>query len=161
MDRSGAGAAGVLLLYAFSSICSQTSPLLLAYGRFDIQFWCTLGLSVGRVLAVGIGFWLGFESTIYGMVVVTLIYCVAMLVVPAEVTGCRPIPMLRGLVTPLIASVVAAGTFLLMLDAFTITVASTFASLFAGLIAYALCLLLIDRKTLREDWKSVRRVLRR
>jgi O-antigen/teichoic acid export membrane protein len=150
-----------LLLYAFSSICSQTSPLLLAYGRFDIQFWCTLGLSVGRVLAVGIGFWLGFDSTVYGMAVVTLIYCVAMLVVPAEVTGCRPIPMLRGLVTPLIASVVAAGTFLLILDAFTVSVASTFASLFGGLIAYVLCLVLIDRKTLREDWKSVRRVLRR
>ena len=150
-----------LPLYAFSSICSQTSPLLLAYGRFDIQFWCTLGLSLGRVLAVVIGFWLGFDSTIYGMAVVTLIYCFAMLVIPAEVTGCHPIPMLRGLVTPFIASLVAVGVFFLIMGVFPVSVASTLASLFGGFIAYALCLVLIDQKTLREDWKSARRVLRR
>jgi O-antigen/teichoic acid export membrane protein len=150
-----------LLLYAFSSICSQTAPLLLAYGRFDIQFWCTLGLAVGRVLAVILGFWLGFDGTIYGMVVVTVLYCVAMLVVPAEVTGCRPIPMLRGLVTPLIASLAAVAVFFFLMDVFTVTIASTFASLFCGLAAYGLCLVLIDRRTLIEDWKSIRRVLRR
>jgi len=37
-------------LYVFNEICRQTEPVLLAYGPFDIAFWCIVGLSCGRVL---------------------------------------------------------------------------------------------------------------
>jgi PST family polysaccharide transporter len=100
-----------LPLYALAAISVQTGPILLAYGRFDIQFWCMLGLSVGRVIAIGLGFWLGLSGAVYAVAIVTFLFCVAMLVVPAEVTGCRPGPVLLGLVRPAISSVLAAGAF--------------------------------------------------
>jgi hypothetical protein len=30
-------------LYVFNAICGQTEPVLLAYGPFDIAFWCIVG----------------------------------------------------------------------------------------------------------------------
>jgi len=93
-----------LPLYAVSAICTQTGPLLLAYGRFQIQFWCMVGFSAGRVLAVGLGYWVGLEGAVYAVAAVTL-------------------------------------------------------SLIAGFAIYLLCMVLIDRKGLTEDWNSARRIL--
>jgi O-antigen/teichoic acid export membrane protein len=30
-------------LYVFNAICGQAEPVLLAYGPFDIAFWCIVG----------------------------------------------------------------------------------------------------------------------
>ena len=148
-----------LPLYALSAICAQTAPLLLAYGSFDIQLWCMIGLSLGRVLAVGLGFWIGLEGAAYGVAVVTLAFCLAMIVFPAEVTGCRPIPLLAGLLRPAISSVVATAAFLLLKTAFPQDIVGTLAYLIGGFTVYLLCMVLIDRKGLTDDWNSARRIL--
>jgi O-antigen/teichoic acid export membrane protein len=148
-----------LPLYALSAICGQTAPLLLAYGRFDIQLWCMIGLSLGRVLAAGVGYWIGLEGAVYGVAVVTIAFCLAMIVLPAEVTGSRPIPLLAGLVRPAISSVVATVAFLLLKTTLPQDIVGTLVCLVAGFTVYLLCMVLIDRKGLTEDWNSARRIM--
>lgn len=148
-----------LPLYAISAICSQTAPVLLAYGRFEIQFWCIVGLTVGRLLAVAGGIWYGFTGVAYGMIAVLLTYSVAMLTISGEATGCRPLPMLAGLVRPALSSVIAAAAYLFTSSFFPLGAAGTLLGLCAALATYALCMVLLDWKNLREDWTSVRRIL--
>jgi hypothetical protein len=148
-----------LPLYAFSAICAQTSPILLAYGRFDLQFWVTLGLTVARIAAVGFGFWVGLTGAVYGIAVGTLIYCTAMLIIPAKVTGCQPLPVLSGLVRPAVASVIGAIAYLFTIDALPSGLVSTLACLGLGLLTYGLMMLLIDRKAMIQDWSSARRII--
>jgi O-antigen/teichoic acid export membrane protein len=150
-----------LPLYAFSAICGQTAPLLLAYGRFEIQFWCMVGFSLGRVLAVALGYWVGIEGAVYGVAFVTMCFCVAMLIIPATVIGCQPRLMLAGLVRPAISSVVGVAAFLAMKPALPQSAAGTLICLIFGFIVYLCGMLLIDREGLKEDWTLARRILSR
>jgi O-antigen/teichoic acid export membrane protein len=148
-----------LPLYALSAICAQTSPILLAYGRFDLQFWVTLALTLARLLAVGLGFWIGLAGAVYGIAAVTLIYCAAMLIMPADVTGCRPLPVLLALVRPAICSGIAAAAYLFFISTMPVSLVFTLACLLAALLVYGLCMILLDRKALIEDWVSARRII--
>jgi O-antigen/teichoic acid export membrane protein len=148
-----------LPLYALTSICAQTSPLLLAYGRFEIQFRCVVGLSVGRVLALCLGFWIGLHGAVYGVATVTILFCLAMIVIPAKVIGFRPHLVLLGLVRPAVSSAVATVAFLLFESILAPSVTWTLICLAGGFLVYAMCMLLIDRKGLKEDWNSARRIL--
>lgn len=151
----------LLPLYAISAICQQTAPLLLAYGRFEIQFWCMVGLSMGRVIAVGFGFWIGLHGALYTIVVVTILYCVAMIVVPVRATGCLPLPMLAGLVRPALCSLMATAAFLLVHAAFPASPTGTLGLMFGAVVLYLLAMLIFDRRGLTEDWNSARRLLSR
>jgi O-antigen/teichoic acid export membrane protein len=148
-----------LPLYAINAICGQTGPVLLAYGRFDIAFWCMVGLSCGRVLAVALGFWIGFAGAIYCIVVVTLLFNAAMLIFPADATGCRPLPILIDQIRPVLSSLAAAGGYLAIIDLFPMSVIWLGTSLGAGFVVYALCMFLADRKGLNEDWAGIRQVM--
>jgi O-antigen/teichoic acid export membrane protein len=148
-----------LPLYAFSVICSQTAPILLAYGRYDIQLWCMVGLSSGRVVAVVLGMWFGLTGTLCCIALVTLLFCGAMLVLPAKATGCRPLPMLADLIYPTGSSVLAAGTFLIVIGLFPTSIIWTFTSLAAGLLVYTLSMAVLDGKNLAEDWRTIRGIM--
>jgi O-antigen/teichoic acid export membrane protein len=148
-----------LPLYAISAICSQTAPLLLAYNRFDIQLWCMIGLSLGRALAIALGYWIGLKGAVCGVAVVTLAFCIAMIVTPAQVTGCRPIPLLACLLRPAISSVVATVSFLVLKTMFPQNKEETLLCLFGGFTVYLLCMLVIDRKGLTDDWNSAHKIL--
>jgi len=150
----------LLPIYSLTAIGAQTGPILLAYGRFELQFWCMLGFSVGRALAVGLGYWLGLHGAVYGVAVVSVLFGAAMLLVPANATGCRPVPILLGLVRPGVSGAIATGAFLLFNSAASPSLTYTLTSLTGGFFVYALCMLLIDREGLRQDWQSARRVLR-
>jgi chromate transport protein ChrA len=110
-------------------------------------------------LAVGLGYWVGLEGAVYAVAAVTLSFCIAMMVVPAQVTGCRPLPVLAGLVRPAISSLVATAAFLMFNAALPNNVVGTILCLIAGFVIYLLCMVLIDRKGLTEDWNSARRIL--
>lgn len=148
-----------LPLYSFYVICCQTAPILLAYGRFDIFFWCMAGVSAARVLAVILGLWIGFAGAAYAIGFVTLGFCVAMLIFPAEPTGCRPIPMLLGLVRPAISSLVAVGVYLLLIDGHGQDTVRMFLGLGVGFAAYGLTMVLIDFRNLSEDWATIRKTM--
>jgi PST family polysaccharide transporter len=147
--------------YAFSVVCCQTAPILMAYGRIDIFFWCVFGLSLGRVLAVGLGWWLGLDAAVCGIAVVTLMFCAAMLRAPAEVTGCHALPMLRGLAGPAVSAALASGCYLVIVKAFGANIAWMSAGLVGGVFAYGLSMILIDRTRLGEDWSMARRLISR
>jgi O-antigen/teichoic acid export membrane protein len=148
-----------LLLYSFTAISVQSAPILLAHGTYAIPFWCVLGLTLGRIISVGLGYWFGLTGAMYSMVVVTVFFCLAMLVFPAKETGCRPLPMLLGLVRPLISSMIATGVFLQISNELPKTLTWTLVCLTCGLAVFAICMALIDRKSLKDDWDSVRRVM--
>jgi O-antigen/teichoic acid export membrane protein len=150
-----------LPIYSFSVICSQSAPILLAYGRFDIQFSCILGVSIARIAAVAFGFWAGLPGTVYGIAVATLGFCAAMLVLPAKTTGSKPLPLLAGLVSPLVSSVLAVLVYFLIDSINRSSILWSFAGLAGGFVSYAAFMLLIDRKTMAEDYASIRRILSR
>jgi hypothetical protein len=139
-------------------IASQVGAVLLAYDRFDIQFWCTAGLSLGRVLVVFIAPWTGLTSMIYGLGGVSLLYSGAILLCSRASTGCALLPLLRGLVGPGISSVFAAVLCLLAIYAYPPSPMLTISSLALGALAFVISMLVIDRKSLIEDWHAVRRL---
>jgi PST family polysaccharide transporter len=145
--------------YSFSVICAQTTPILMAYGRMDIYFWCVFALSLGRVLAVGLGWWFGIDGVVCGIVFVTLVFCASMLVLPAEATGCRSLPMLRGLVGPAISGVIASGCYLVIVNVFGVNVTWMCLGMAAGLATYVVSMMLIDRTRLTEDWVVARSII--
>jgi hypothetical protein len=83
-----------------------------------------------------------------------------MLMIPVKTTGCKPLPMLAGLVSPFISSVVAVGAFLLLIKEYP-GATWMFACLGIGFFVYTVCMALIDRKNLIEDWSTIRRILSR
>jgi O-antigen/teichoic acid export membrane protein len=148
-------------LYSVSVICSQTAPILLAYGRFDIFFWCMAGLTTGRVVAIILGLWIGFTGSIYSIVIVTLVFCAAMLIVPAKVTGCRPVPIILGLVRPAISSVLAVLLYSLIAIGHEPSAFRMAVGLAAGFLSFAIVIILIDAEDLKEDWTAVRKIMSR
>lgn len=149
----------LLPVSALTIVATQVGALLLANGRFHIQFWCTAGQSVGRAIAICLGPWIGLTGTIYGIALVALLYCAALLFFARESTRYQPVPMLMGLVGPAISSIVAAGLCFVALQALPESATGTLIGLFIGLVAFAACMLLIDRKGLIEDWESARNVM--
>lgn len=148
----------LLPLYAFTTVCAQTLPISLARNRFDIQFWCSAGICVGRVLALMAGYWVGLNGAVFLLAVVTFIYGVAVLVLPAESTGCRPLPVVMAIIRPAIAALIAALAFLVLIQAFPPGLFSTIANLFAALLIYLATLFAIDRKHLTDDWTAARKL---
>jgi len=66
------------------------------------------------------------------------------------------LPLLGGMVGPGISSIVAAGTCLLVIDAYPPSPALTLLSLAVGIITFLLSMLIIDRRSLINDWQAVR-----
>jgi hypothetical protein len=131
----------------------------MAYGRLDIFFWCIFGLSLGRVVAIGLGFWFGLDAAVWAIAAVTMIFCGAMLRLPTAATGCHALPMLRGLVGPAVSAVAASVCYLIIVRAFGANIVWMGVGLAAGLLAYGLSMVVIDRRQLGEDWAVARRII--
>jgi O-antigen/teichoic acid export membrane protein len=149
----------LLPVSALTMVANQVGAILLANGRFEIQFWCSAGQALARVLVVCAGPWLGFTATVYGLAIVALCYFAALLVFSASATGCQPFPMLRGLVGPAISSSVAAGACLTALPTLPTSPAWTLTSLMIGLGFFVASMFIVDRKGLVEDWQAIRNLM--
>jgi O-antigen/teichoic acid export membrane protein len=149
----------MLPIAAFLTVANQVTAILLAINRFEIAFWCTVGLSLGRLLAVFSGAWIGLVGAVYGLACVTLIYIVALLFYSEPATGCNPIAILRGLAGPTISSFAATAGCLLFLHLSAASLGSTIASLVIGVGVFVSCMLVIDKKGLSEDWETARRIM--
>lgn len=150
----------LLPLYSFSVICAQAAPILLAYGRFEIQFWNMLGLTIGRIIAVISGLWLGIQGAAVGLIVVTLLSCLAMLTVPVKATGCRPLPMLALLVRPAISGVIATIAYFVLLQLTSPDIINVLLCLIGSSVVYLMSMYVIDRKEVLEDWTMAMRIMR-
>ena len=153
-------------LYAFNAISLQTAPLLLAYGRFEIQFWCMLAYSLGRILAVALGFWIGLTAAVVAVAMVTVLFSLAMLIVPAQTIGYRSRPLLQDMLCPIASSLLAAAAFLLFNDTLATTsfapgMMRTLLLLVGAGLVYVACMFLIDRANLIADIRFASRIVLR
>jgi O-antigen/teichoic acid export membrane protein len=148
----------LLPAWALTVIATQIGAVLLANGHFVIQFWCAAGQSLGRVLVVFAAPWIGLAGTMYGLGGVSLLYSAAILLFSRASTGCALLPLLRGMVGPGISSVFAAVVCLLAIRAYPPSPALTLLSVAVGIITFLVSMLIIDRRSLIEDWQAVRRL---
>jgi O-antigen/teichoic acid export membrane protein len=148
-----------LPLAAFLTLAHQVTAILLAINRFEIAFWCTCGLSLGRLFVVCSGMWIGFTAAVYGIALISAVYIAALLVYAAQPTGCSLAALVRDLSGPAISSLVGAVVCTLVLHLHSASTALTFISLAIGAGAFAICMITIDLKSLVEDWRTLRRVL--
>ena len=116
-------------------------------------------MSVGRVVSLILGLWIGLAGALACVGASMLVYCVAMLIFPAKVTRSEPLAVLGGLIRPTVCSAVAIVTYLLILSGTSGSLVWTIVGLAAGLTAYVLCMLVIDRKGLNADLAMVNRVV--
>ena len=144
---------------ALSIVAVQVGAILLARDRFGVFFWCSLGLSIARVIVVALGFWGGLSVVVYGLAVVSLLQFAALLIGAEAPTGCRPLPMLRGLIGPAISTVIAAAICYLVLRMAPPSAALTISGLAIGFASYVACMFLIDRVALLDDFSTMRRLL--
>ena len=149
----------LLPIWACQVICTQAVALIVAYGRFDVQFWSSSGFGLARVIAVCLAPLIGLSGTIFAIGFVTLIYCVVMLIVASKLAECRALPLLRSLAAPAFSATMGAGLYLILIERSPVNHLWTFTSLASGFAVYAVCMVLIDRKTLLSDWKSIRELL--
>ena len=145
--------------YALHVTAAQSGAVLLAHGRGWLLFWLTVILTVGRVVAVCAGPWIGQIGVAYGIGLAEVTYAALMFGAPTWKTGSSPIPMLQGLVAPILSGAVAGlvGYWLARVHpqslpwiAFTISI---------GGLAYIMLMLLIQGKTLMSDLDSIRQML--
>jgi O-antigen/teichoic acid export membrane protein len=148
----------LLPAWVLTVIATQIGAILLANGGFVIQFWCSAAQSVGRVLVVFASPWIGLAGTMFGIVGVSVLYSAAILFFSRAATGCAMLPLLRGFVGPAISSVLAAASCLLTIRSFAPSPALTLSGLAVGIITFLLSMLIIDRRSLIEDWQAVRRL---
>jgi O-antigen/teichoic acid export membrane protein len=149
----------LLPAYVVSGIASLSGAPLLAMGRYELQFYGQAGLSGGRVLAVCLGPWIGLTGIAYGVSVVTAIYALTMLVLPATVTGCRPLPALRNLLDPFVASLVLGLVCWLILRQAPPSFLRVGLASVLGAVAYFSVCLVIGRARLMQDFRLLKQLL--
>ncbi len=148
----------LLPLAAVWTVANQSTAMLLAANRFDIAFKCGVALSLGRLLAVGCGVWIGLLAAVYAVAGVTLLYSTMLLLLAAPVTECSPVSMLKGLVGPTCSSLLAGSAYLLLLHQGPSTIGWAVVCILLGFGAFVCSMLAIDRKDLAEDWVTLRKI---
>lgn len=152
----------LLPLYTFHVILSLMTAILLAYGHFRFQFWSTVGLSLGRVIAIALGMWIGLAGAIIALAIVFLLYGITLIVAPAKATNCNPSELIGDLLRPAISAVLAAGVYLIVTRFFDFdNFARMISGLFASMLAYVILIIIIDRKDLMRDWTTIRMIATR
>ncbi|TXM78372.1 oligosaccharide flippase family protein [Methylobacterium sp. WL69] len=159
------GATGLIQIllpfYALNAVASQCGAVLLANGRGGAMFWTLSGLSAGRLLAVLAGPWIGVYAVAAGVGAANVAYAIAMFVALGRTTGSSPMPLLKSLIVPILASVVAALVYLGTIDGQSVSLARTALSLTAGAAAYLAVLLALEYRELRAMASTLRRLTAR
>jgi O-antigen/teichoic acid export membrane protein len=149
----------LLPVSALSVIGAQVGPILLAIDRFNVFFWCALGLAIGRIVAIGFGWWTGMTGMIVGIGGITLLHFVTLVVLAASSIGYRIVPMLRDLIGPAVSGLIAAASCRMMLDMLSLGPWPVLFALIGGFAVFVVCIIVIDRKGLEEDWDVIRRLV--
>ncbi|HTJ89317.1 MAG TPA: oligosaccharide flippase family protein [Acidocella sp.] len=145
--------------YAMGLVGGLSGAILLARDRFGIQFYGQLGVNAGRVLAVCLGPWVGVIGVAWGITSVTTIYALFMLIIPATVTGSHPLPVLRNLAGPFLASLATALIcWLCVRQASPSLERIMLAATLSGL-TYLAANLLVDRARLTQDFRLLQQIL--
>jgi PST family polysaccharide transporter len=145
--------------YAMGLVGGLSGAILLARGRFGMQFYGQLGVTAGRVLAVCLAPWVGMVGAACGISGVTTVYALFMLTVPASVTGCHPLPVLRNLVGPFVASLATALIGWLCLHQASPSLERIMLAATLSALTYLAVNFLVDRARLTQDFKLLQQIL--
>lgn len=145
--------------YAMGLVAGLSGATLLARGRFDIQFYAQLGATAGRVLAVCLGPWVGITGIACVITGVTTLYALFMLIVPATITGCRPVPVLRNVAGPFVASLAMGAICWLLLRHVPPSLTRIALTAILGALTYLAVTLLVDRARLTQDFNLLQQIL--
>lgn len=150
----------LLPAYVLNVLGSQNGAVLLAYNRYDIQLYHMIALSIGKVAAICLGPWIGLTGVAYGIAGVSAIYAAAMIFGSTAITGCHPLPVLKGLIGPFVASLFAGAVGGALVGYCGENIFYLVLCLVIGTIAYGMAIILIDRKHLVSDLMVLRSMLR-
>ena len=160
-----AGAAPLLEVlapsYAVAGAASLGGAVLLA-GGFNRAFLATFALlSVGRILTVALGPWLGMVGVAWAVAAMHGIYCIVMIVTVRAVLGARDTGLVAKLSGPAIAGIVGGAACHGALLFLPQTVVALAVGLGAGVAAFLASLYLIEGPQLFRDLERVSRLLSR
>ena len=147
--------------YALNTVATPCGAVLLSNGRGGTMFWTLSGLSAGRLLAVLAGPWVGVYAVAVGVAAANVAYAIAMFVTLSLTTGANSKALLRSLVVPIFASVVAALAYLGTIEEQPVTLIQMFLSLLAGMSTYLAILLVLDYRELLLVVQTLRRLATR
>jgi O-antigen/teichoic acid export membrane protein len=150
----------VLPSYALNVISAQVGALLLAHGRNDVVLCSSAITSLGRILAIISGYWVGLTGVAYGVAFANLAYCVVIQVLANRVIDCRPRQLVGGLKGPFVAAVTGSAAYIGAASSFGAGVKSTLASILFAAFVSVVSLAIIDMKRLSTDWLSLRRLIK-
>lgn len=158
--------AGVLIpilvpVYALAAVSAQSSAVLLAGGRNAVTFWITATGSVGRVLAVCAGPWIGPVGVAWGIALSTILAALACFVAPAPSTAASTFRLIAGMVAPAAAAICAGLVCHAVLVWQPGGLASVAIGLALGGVAYLGLMLVLQGRRLREDFTTLRRLILR
>ena len=141
--------------YALNAVAMQNMALLLANGRNAVVFWANAVLSLGRVLSVCAGLWIGTTGVVSLIGVFYLFNAMIMFAAAASVLDERPSRSLASLLPPLAASAAGALATYLIVDLRPVSLVWLAASLAVGLAVSILVLVAVDGRRLRADLSTV------
>ena len=147
--------------YALNVVGSLSSAILLAHGRNATTFWIMSGNSIGRILAVCLGPWIGAIGVAVGVSLSNVCYAVAMLVAPSRTTGSSPWRLIGGLVRPAAASLLGASLCLGFINSRPASLTWMLISLLLGAAAYLMAMVLLEGDGLRSDLQAILDMARR
>ncbi len=150
-----------LVAYAMNVIASQGGALLLADDRYHRQLWCTIGLSIAKIVVVCLGPWIGLAGVAYGVSCMHAVYAAAMILASATVSGTSPLFLIRSLVGPLAASVFSGAVAWAFLRFWGDNLVGVALCLSVGILGYGAAIILFDRKYLVSDVAVLRNVIGR
>ncbi len=150
----------LLLTSSFATIGAQTSALLFAKGRSDVQIWISLGMVVGRVLAAASTGLAGLTGAALLLGIVNLAGGYAALAFPARTLGLSPSKVIAGLSLPCLAALLAAASTRMLLGELGPGLLSLSAALVVSSLVYVGVLMATERRRLVEDLAGLRVSLR-
>ena len=151
----------LMMSYAFSVIASQGSALLYASGKNSIVFWNIVVLWILRIAAVTSGYFVGAVFATGGVAFANVLFATSMFVISASATRSSVLSIMRSLSRPFCSSV-AGGLvcYFSLRQSITFSLGNTMGSIVAGLLTYSIVLIVIDGKTIREDFFATSKLLR-
>jgi PST family polysaccharide transporter len=142
--------------YALNVVASQSGAVLLARGKGWLLFWLSAALTVGRVVAVAAGPWVGQVGVAVGVGAALTGFGWLMLRAPGDAAGRRDGKLAAAIAAPVAASVVAGAACWFAASLTSRSIAWIAASWVAGGFAYLAVLFALQGKTLLDDLKALR-----
>jgi PST family polysaccharide transporter len=146
--------------YVLNVLGALCGAVRLACNRYQTQFLSLVGVSIGRILVVSLGPWIGLTGVAYGVVGINAVYVTIALVGTVAILDTTAWPLIRGLMGPLAASCVSGAATWMTLHYGGDTILIWVLCPIVAMIVYGLAILLFDRKHVTSDIAILKAMLK-